>query len=281
MPSAGSSVTLASPGVFLRRAEARSLKVARLLRDTIRARHPAPELLHDLHRELRRARLDVRLLGHWLGAPEERRLGGIDRELSALSDLVGTARDRDVLGERLAALRRDAPAAAGKSFRPFEAALASEGKRHRKKLRGRAERWLEGSRPLLPALARLPSSRRAGTAFARAARLELTGAERALARARTRAARRPTVRRLHRLRIEVRRLRQLRSALSANPARGDLPPSWRRLQQQLGRHHDLGVLSAWLAEQPRTPERQFVRRAASAAAARIGRKIVRQLQSLE
>jgi CHAD domain-containing protein len=65
-----------------------------------------------------------------------------------------------------------------------------------------------------------------------------------VARAHRRARKRPSMNRLHRLRIRVRRMRQVSDlAAAVDPGmNGTLANSLRRLQQHLGRLHDLDVL---------------------------------------
>jgi CHAD domain-containing protein len=71
-----------------------------------------------------------------------------------------------------------------------------------------------------------------------------------------RARRRPSSERLHRLRIQVRRLRHLSEVRTRLDRRHPhaFPPAVRRLQTRLGRLHDLDVVLAGLDEDLRSTE---------------------------
>ncbi len=100
---------------------------------------------------------------------------------------------------------------------------------------------LERSRVLLALTPRADATR----GLARILAEERRTRQRRVRRAHRRAVRRPTSERLHRLRIRIRQWRHL-SALevAVRATNHPPPPSWRTLQERLGRLHDLDVALA-------------------------------------
>lgn len=245
---------------FLRRAQARSLRVHRMLTEVAQRTPASPALLHDLHRELRRARLDVRVLSRSLPKKDRATLAPVERTLKELSDRAGEARDRDVLERAVLRVGEGAPRPVVVEARALAATLHREGRALRNDLRSATRRALSEARHRLPPLPPPSKDPRLERRFTSAVEKELAWAHEEFLRARRRAARRSTVKRLHALRISVRRLRHLRTSLAHRPGSADLASEWRELQQDLGVHHDLGVLDERVRSLPRTrPRRKLLR----------------------
>jgi len=222
--------------------------VARLVDKAIDAPRPTDATLHELHRGLRRLRLGLELWADVLPTADRAGVHSLVRRTKRLARLVGEVRDRDVvLGLFDAIPRRAAGAAATGRYHRFLARLRDDSRTGRELLRAslRTERdaglFVEGR----AALARRPSPRAAGhlshvIAAAGSGRIDR------VRRAHKKATRRPTPERLHRLRIELRQFRHLneliRLVTPEEPAR--VPIALRRLQDRLGRLHDLDVAVA-------------------------------------
>ncbi len=224
--------------------------VRRDVTEVLRRPLPTPGRLHHLHRELRRLRTALSVGRELFPKRDGAKLLALDRRVRRLARLVGGVRDRDVRLELLGSVGTKAHA--GLETEMLE--------RHRTRLRDDART----GRELLRAFAR--SEMEAGLldevarALSRASRTARTpdvgrllvahharGRER-VAQARSKARRRPSMKRLHRLRIRVRQLRQvadLARAVAPAPDRTFDAPL-HRLQQELGRLHDLDVLIAGL-----------------------------------
>jgi CHAD domain-containing protein len=170
----------------------------------------------------------------------------LDRRLKRLARLVGRVRDRDVVidlieGPSLPRPTREEIALVGR----LRTRLRDDARTGRELLRVflRSERdahLFEGIRESLEFSLR-PG---AGTHLASALDEEQVRRHDAARGAHRRARRRPTSTRLHRLRIQVRRLRHLtevRTRLQGKKA-GTLSPAVRRLQSRLGRLHDLDIV---------------------------------------
>ncbi len=205
-----------------------------------------PEAFHEWHRELRRMRIDGRL---WVVLTPRGRARGYeetDNQLRSLARRLGSVRNLDVsldLLGRLAASKGRAVAAA--DLRVLRAALA------RRASAGRRALGQEVRRPPL-ALLREGFDRPLGASLPLAAEVRLrrsiddavtVGLAR-LEHALARVYRKPSVPRLHRLRIALRSLRavdQTRRYVLGTPP---LPVSatLRALQGDLGRLHDVDVL---------------------------------------
>ena len=208
--------------------------------------HPTPGSLHYFHRDLRRLRTGLGVWRELVPMAQRERLAILDRRLRRLAQLVGEVRDRDVavdlLGSVEAAARR----------RRDEERL----ERYRGRLRDDARTGRELLRALLRSendarlfdevAAFLAGPVRAGTtgAIPRLLSEHRSRGHEKFATAHRRAHKRPSMKRLHRLRIRVRRLRQIADISGAvDPASTEpLSGSLRSLQQDLGRLHDLDVL---------------------------------------
>lgn len=283
---------------FLRRAQTRSLRLHRMIEELLGPTPASRALIHDLHRELRRARLDARVLHRTLPKPFRAPLWELEGALQELTTAAGEVRDLDVLEgalERIARCASAAPAVA-REAKALARALHREGRASRGELRRFARRSLRGAHGHLPGLAPgAPATRgspkKGGQGFPRADRAlarrfqraieeELGEAERNLERARRRAQRKATVRRLHRLRVHLRRFRHLRTSLARDPKRADVPIEWRELQRDLGLHHDLGVLEQRVAASPRAGPRRGLRKVLRGELERHRSRAVRRIGSV-
>jgi CHAD domain-containing protein len=237
----------------------------------------SPTTLHLLHRDLRRLRVGIAV---WRRAGPRRRaapLREFDRRLKRLARLVGGVRDRDVA---LGLLRSAAPTLSADERREFAALrrhLGTEARIGRTLLRAalRRERDLGLFEGIREAFASVPAHRRSGDALRYLAQLRAEG-EAALRAAGRKARRRPTSRRLHRLRIEVRGWRQLGALAAAiAPAVGADDPRLRTLQAELGRLHDLDVTGLLAADEAPAPVVRVLHRAQR----RARRRLVRTLRA--
>ncbi len=208
--------------------------------------HPTPEQLHDLHRSMRRLRHALDLWGRLL-RPRDRALARpLARRLARLARLVGRVRDRDVMIALVEGGSLPAPRAGdAREVARLRARWRDDARTGRELLRVflRSERDAHLFEQLGATLSFPPRS----GAPERLPQLldEMEGTRRERVRvAHRRARRKGSVRRLHRLRIQVRRLRhlgELRDHLETD--RRSLPPRLvRRLQSELGRLHDLDIV---------------------------------------
>jgi CHAD domain-containing protein len=208
--------------------------------------HPTPEQLHELHRAMRRLR---HALGLWESVlrPRDRTLmKPLDRRLGRLARLVGRVRDRDVMialieGGSLPTPRAaDAPLVAR-----LRARWRDDARTGRELLRVflRSERDAHLFEQLSATLTLPPRPEGVPSLPALLDQEEAARRERVRV-AHRRARRKGSMARLHRLRIQVRRLRhlgELRGEL--DPSRPRLPPPVvRKLQSELGRLHDLDIV---------------------------------------
>lgn len=279
MARKASSPTILPRSEFLKRAQERSVRIHQQLREVVEGPPASPRLLHDLHRELRRARLDLRVLARGSDGTEQRHLRKADGALHELADSAGEARDHDVGAALLRSVvgRAKFRGAAKKGVVELERRIEGGATNSRRRLRRVSGRWLRRESPHLPARS-TAASRESEERFRRAARKEIVRRHRDLERALARARKRPTVRRLHALRIGMRRYRNVTAALTRAGA-GEFPVSWKKLQKDLGNHHDLSVLDAWLSSrsagkvpaQLRREIRRAIRRRERAAQARFTR----------
>jgi CHAD domain-containing protein len=221
-------------------------EVSREVDGVIERPYPTPESLHRLHREMRRLRTGLGVWEELLTSADRTSLKPLDRRLRRLTRLVGQVRDRDVA---LALLE-------GAESRANSRREVDRLNRYRARLRDDARTGRELFRAFLRAerearlLDEIGETVRARSRTVRESRLrrileEHETRERAnVARAHRRARKRPSMNRLHRLRIRVRRMRQVSDlAAKVDPERnGTLANSLRRLQQHLGRLHDLDLL---------------------------------------
>ncbi len=206
---------------------------------------PPPEVLHDLHRELRRLAGGLSLWEELLPARSAADVKPIVRRIRRFARLVGRVRDRDVtlsLLEPLLGVRDRA--AEARALRGFVGRLREDGRTGRELLRAfltteRRGGLLDQSRSVL---ARVPRAG-AGEEIVRIFRDEWQVHRQRVRKARRRARKHPDIDRLHRLRIRIRRWRHLASLadLANVPAPERVAPSLRTLQDRLGHLHDLDV----------------------------------------
>ncbi len=207
--------------------------------------HSSPETLHRLHRDLRRLRVG---LGVWTRASSRGRqaaLRAYDRRLKRLARLVGGVRDRDVALALLADAPKDLPSRERRALRRLQSHLTDDARIGRELVRAslRAERDLGLFEGIRAGFHTLPSARRAQALGRYLEEVHQEGQE-AVRAAHRKARRKPTSRRLHRLRIRVRswrHLSDLASAIDPSYGRPQARPL-RSLQDRLGRLHDLDVV---------------------------------------
>lgn len=215
--------------------------------------HPSPESLHRLHRQMRRLRTGLALWEALLPSAERDLLHPLDVRIKRLSRLVGRIRDRDIalaLLERFdrgTARRRDLA-----RVEQYRTRVRDDARTGRELLRAflRSERQahlLDDVGERLRSLPRSGSFRNPGRAVASAhARTDDN-----LRRAHRKALRRPSMQRLHRLRIRIRRARQFSDLAVALDPRHErrFSSSMVRLQKELGDLHDLDMILVGLDEE--------------------------------
>jgi CHAD domain-containing protein len=207
---------------------------------------PDAETLHRLHRDLRELRVTHRLL---VPLPKEGTEDATDRRLQRLAGLVGEVRDRDVA---IAILLRSGGDVAGKLRRSLQSRLRHEGQIGRELLR--ADARVELDRHLLQTVIRDVSSAPVPAPGPLRHELEtaLTRRHATVVRAFRRSLRKPSTRRLHRLRIALRNARALRilvGRVTGHPV-NSVPADLDKLQRTLGRLHDLDMVSERIAALP-------------------------------
>jgi CHAD domain-containing protein len=232
-----------------------ALELHRVLSEVIRdadevIERPQPTVssLHRLHRATRQLRTWLALWSELAGPNDRKRLRPLDARLRRLARVIGRIRDRDValgLLERFSTKPRREPV----RLAQYRAELKAEARAGRKHLRSHllAEResglFAHVDAAVKGRASPLPSTqlRRVLAAHRQAGVDQMSEALRS-------ARRRPTMRRLHRLRQRVRRLRQLSELTSLVDPDAELPSDGplRRLQRGLGRIHDIDVVLAGL-----------------------------------
>ena len=215
-------------------------------------RHPqaSPEVLHDLHRDLRRLAGGLVVWARVLPRREAIRLEPLVPRARRLARLVGRVRDKDVTIDLFVRLARagDNRAEAARVQR-FLMRLRDDARTGRELLRAflKTERERGLFSDIGTGLGRPPAK---GPAARLHRLLAAEGAERhgKVHKAREKARRRPTPTRLHRLRIRVRQLRHFADLVApiAPETVGRVAPPLRRLQDRLGRLHDLDIALATL-----------------------------------
>jgi len=230
--------------------------VLRSVDEVLKPPHPTPESLHCLHRDLRRLGVGLSIWQELLARRDRELLRPLDARLRRLSQLVGRVRDRDIA---IGLLERSD----GKAYPPREIRRLE---RYRTRLRDDARTGRELLRAFLRAErdahlfdrvqesfhAPLPA-RRAADLPRLLARSHEENRDR-LEKAHRRARRRPSIGRLHRLRIRVRGVRHL-SEISTKvlpEEAAPFPAVLRQLQGDLGRLHDLDVVLAGLEREIRS-----------------------------
>ncbi len=221
-------------------------EVAGSVDDVVARQHPPPESLHRLHREMRRLRHALVLWQRLLVTRDRELVRPLDLRLKRLASLVGRVRDRDVMIELVEGTslprpsRRDAASVAR-----WLARLRDDARTGRELLRvylrsERDDHLLEGLRESVEFAPR----KGANLELEQILRGERSRRHAEVRAAHRRALRRPSSTQLHRLRIQVRRLRHL-SEVHARLRRENrtvFPSSARRLQTRLGRLHDLDIV---------------------------------------
>lgn len=238
-----------------------------------------PATLHRLHRDLRRLRVGLAIWGRLAGKRTQRELARHDRWARGLAQRVGETRDFDVV---LGLLGRRDPRRGGRED-DLLYALQDEIRRRGRAARETLRAELGTAEPVerierLRATLRSPRQRPRDDRVARF--LGELEAERGsdVRRAHRRARRRPSTRRLHRLRIHFRNWRHLAdfSAVVAPGEPRSPPEEIRHLQRGLGYLHDLDVASEMAGPAVRTRWGRRLRR----ERARSRRRIVRTLRDL-
>jgi len=258
-------------------------EISRILEDVTKAvdlvvasPHPSPESLHRLHRQMRRLRTGLALWEAVLPSAERDLLHPLAVRVKRLSRLVGRIRDRDITLSLLQGFDR------GKAkhrdvlrIERYRTRMQDDARTGRELLRAflRAERQ---ARLLDDVSERLRSLPRAGS-FRDTQRAVAAAHARThdnLRRAHRKAVRKPTMERLHRLRIRIRRARQFSDLASSLDPRHERPfsTSLVRLQKDLGDLHDLDMVligldddvrkTAWadgLRDQRRRRRKQIVK----------------------
>jgi CHAD domain-containing protein len=254
--------------------------------------HPTPESLHRLHRQMRRLRTGLALWEALLPSAERDLLHPLDVRIKRLSRLVGRIRDRDI---SLSLLQRFHKGRADRRdllrLARYRIRVQDDARTGRELLRAflRSERQAH----LLDDVAeRLRSLPRSGSFRdpQRAVALAHARTHENLRRAHHKALQNPSMERLHRLRIRIRRARQFTDlAVSLDPRheRG-FSTSLARLQKDLGDLHDLDLVlvglddevrkTAWadaLREERRRRRREILRTLESSARIPPARRLSR------
>jgi CHAD domain-containing protein len=218
--------------------------------------HPTAESLHRLHRQMRRLRTGLTLWETLLPVAERELLHPLDVRVKRLSRLVGRIRDRDIALSLLQRFhRRDAELREILAIERYRTRVQEDARTGRELLRAflRSERQAR----LLDDLAeRIRSLPRAGSFrdAHRAVRLAHDRTHQNLSRAHRKALRRPTMERLHRLRIRIRRARQFTDLAVVLDPRHErrFSSTMVRLQKELGDLHDLDMVLVGLDKDVRS-----------------------------
>ncbi|MGA8603550.1 MAG: CHAD domain-containing protein [Thermoplasmata archaeon] len=230
-------------------------EVTRAVDQVVAAAHPSAGSLHRLHRQMRRLRTGLALWESLLPSAERELLHPLDVRIKRLSRLVGRIRDRDIA---LSLLQRfDGRRASHRDLERvtrYRIRVQDDARTGRELLRAflrseRQARLLDDVGERLRSLPRSGSFRDAH----RAVTLAHTRSHALLQQAHRKARRRPTMERLHRLRIRIRRARQvsdLAVALDPQHERG-FATSLARLQKNLGDLHDLDMILVGLDDEVR------------------------------
>ena len=230
-------------------------EVTRAVDQVVASAHPSAGSLHRLHRQMRRLRTGLALWEALLPNAERDLLHPLDVRIKRLSRLVGRIRDRDIA---LSLLQRfEARRASHRDLERvtrYRIRVQDDARTGRELLRAflRSERQ---ARLLDDVGERLRSLPRSGSFRDphRAVTLAHSRTHDLLREAHRKARRRPTMERLHRLRIRIRRARQvsdLAVALDPEHERG-FATSLARLQKNLGDLHDLDMILVGLDEEVR------------------------------
>ncbi len=278
-PPAGARGPTRLRGELLRSLDRVTVELDRGLRDSVLP----PELLHELHRELRRLASGFVVWDRLVAASDGPGVAELARRLRRLARLVGRVRDHDVTAALLGrGLRRTTRGAEVDRWRGFLGRLREDAHTDRELLRAfltseRQAGILERSRAALALTLRSDAARGLHHVLGEERRRRQGRVRRAHRKAR----RRPSVERLHRLRIRIRQWRHLAS-LEVAAGTGTIHPptaAWRLLQARLGRLHDLDVAISSVPEalaeaapsRRLRDERRELRRLVRSALERLGR----------
>jgi CHAD domain-containing protein len=215
--------------------------------DVVIARPRAtPASLHRLHREMRQLRTALAIWEELLGPAGQIQLRPLSARIRRLTRLVGQVRDRDVTLGLLAGVADHVhPEEEQEQLRQYRSRLEDDARTGRELLRAflRSERQAHLFDQVGEAFNLRTRSLPSGEIDRVLAEHQRESREKVMT-AHRKARRRPSMQRLHRLRIRVRRLRQMSELASSLKERDDASSagSLRRLQQHLGRLHDLDVL---------------------------------------
>jgi CHAD domain-containing protein len=274
-----------APAERLRTRLVRRSAVVAQMADGLARGTPTPDDLHEWHRELRRLRVDT---GLWLNVVPRARADeqvSTDRILRRLAKSIGVVRDADVglaLAERHQSQTNSEREVASWAELDRRLRQVARSGRHELATLARAPEVADlksaVDRPLhvaLPLAASTRLRRRADDALA----VCLARLERSLARV----YRRPTTRRLHQLRIELRNLRALDQTRAAIFRLPPLPvsPALRSFQVELGRLNDWDSLRAIAPRLLRGRPRKRVQRALSTRLRTSRRRLKRALNRKE
>jgi CHAD domain-containing protein len=260
------------PDALARELELRISSVAGSVDDVIAHAQPSPESLHELHKEMRRLRNALDVWRQILTKRDATLVAPLEVRLKRLARLVGRVRDRDVMLGLIEG--GDLPPPQGPdawSVARLRARLRDDARTGRELLRVylRSERdahLFEGLRESVEFVPRKGASAQLPAVLEK----EDTRQYDEVRNAHKKARRRPTTSRLHRLRIEVRKIRHLGEVRGRLDPRNRLsfPHPAQRLQTKLGHLHDLDLVldaldpalrsSAW--GQALRKERRRVRR---------------------
>jgi CHAD domain-containing protein len=246
------------PSTLARELERLLAEVAGSVEEVVARPHASPKSLHQLHREMRRLRHALSLWEHLLASRHQELVHPLDLRLKRLARLVGRVRDRDVMIDLIEGASLPRPSAAdAESVTRLRARLRDDARTGRELLRvflrSEADAHLfEGLRESLEFVPRRSAGARLDDVLEKEEMLRREGVRAAHRNAR----RRPSSARLHRLRIQVRRLRHLTEVRKRldRAHRGTFSPKMRQLQAQLGRLHDLDIVLEGLDADLRSTE---------------------------
>lgn len=234
------------PGTLAREIDRLLADVAGTVDEVIERPHPTSESLHELHREMRRLRHALAIWERVLADRQRELIRPLDLRLKRLARLIGRVRDRDVVLHLLEGPTLPRPVREDAALvTRLRSRLRDDARTGRELLRVflRSERdahLFEGLREILE----LPPRSGAGAKLRTILDREQERRHDRVRSAHRKARRRPSSGRLHRLRIQVRRLRHLSEVRTQidGTTLAEFPSEAKRLQTRLGRLHDLDVV---------------------------------------
>ncbi|HUI38007.1 MAG TPA: CHAD domain-containing protein [Thermoplasmata archaeon] len=205
---------------------------------------PTPEQLHRFHRRLRRLRIEIRLARSLQPPSGQAVARAVDRRLRRLSGLVGEVRDFDVsLGILGTSHGASAPDPSREAFERTRRRLREEARSGRALLGASLRAEIDsGLLREASALLEKVGPKLSGPAALGWMRTAIVRQRRRVDRSLRKARRRPTTRRMHRLRGALRRAHHLVD-LAPPTTVPPFPSRLARLQRELGRLHDLDVVA--------------------------------------